>query len=57
MVSDQGPTLHLHAVLRNGRPPDRGNVRPTLEVISIQSPSYLRKHKDPETGLALIDIA
>jgi len=26
-------------------------------VILIQSPSYLRKHKDPETGLALIDIA
>ena len=32
-------------------------VRPTLEVILIQSPSYLRKRKDPETGLALIDIA
>ena len=33
------------------------HVRPTLEVILIQPPSYLRKSKDPETGLALIDIA
>jgi len=32
-------------------------VRPTLEGILIQPPSYLRKRKDPETGLALIDIA
>ena len=32
-------------------------VRPTPEVILIQPPSYLRKPKDPETGLALIDIA
>jgi uncharacterized protein len=32
-------------------------VRPTPEVILIQPPSYLRKPKDPETGLARIDIA
>jgi len=32
-------------------------VRPTPEVILMQPPSYLRKRKDPETGLALIDIA
>ena len=31
-------------------------VRPTLEVIITQSPSYLRKAKDPETGLALLAI-
>jgi hypothetical protein len=42
---------------RRRRPPDRGYVRPTVEVILIQPPSYLRKRKDPETGLALIDIA
>ena len=61
-VGDQGPTLHLHAVLGN---PDGGvvgghlieaYVRPTLEVILVQPPSYLRKRKDPETGLALIDV-
>ena len=61
-VGDQGPTLHLHAVLGKA---DGGvvgghlleaHVRPTLEVILIQPPSYLRKRKDPEIGLALISI-
>jgi hypothetical protein len=60
---DQGPTLHLHAVL--GKPDGsvvggrliEANIRPTLEVILIQPPSCLRKRRDPETGLALIDIA
>jgi uncharacterized protein len=62
-VGDQGPTLHLHAVLGKsdgsvvGGHLIEGYVRPTLEVILIQPPSYLRKRKDPETGLALIDIA
>ena len=62
-VGDQGPTLHLHAVLGKADGSVVGGhlieayVRPTLEVILIQSPSYLRKRKDPETGLALIDIA
>jgi len=49
--------LHLHAVLGNADGSVVGGdlieayVRPTLEVILI-----LRKRKDPETGLALIDI-
>jgi hypothetical protein len=33
---------------------DEAHVRPTLEIILIQPPSYLHKRKDPETGLALI---
>ncbi len=62
-VGDQGPTLHLHAVLGKadgsvvGGHLIEAHVRPTLEVILIQPPSYLRKRKDAETGLALIDIA
>ena len=61
-VSDEGPALHLHAVL--GRP-DGGtvgghlleaHVRPTLEITLIEPPAHLRKRKDPETGLALIDL-
>ena len=62
-VAEQGPTLHLHAVLGKADGSVVGGhlieayVRPTLEVILIQPPSYLRKRKDPETGLALIDIA
>lgn len=61
-VGDRGPTLHLHAVLGKadgsviGGHLIEAHVRPTLEVILIQPPSYLRKRKDPETGLALIDI-
>jgi predicted DNA-binding protein with PD1-like motif len=61
-VGDQGPTLHLHTVLGKADGSVVGGhlieayVRPTLEVILIQPPSYLRKRKDSETGLALIDI-
>jgi predicted DNA-binding protein with PD1-like motif len=61
-VGDQGPTLHLHAVLGKADGSVVGghlleaHVRPTLEVILIQPSSYLRKRKDPETGLALIVI-
>jgi predicted DNA-binding protein with PD1-like motif len=32
-------------------------VRPTLEVILTETPAYLRRRKDPDTGLALIDLA
>lgn len=32
-----------------------GHVRPTLEVILTESPAHLRRRKDPESGLALID--
>jgi len=61
-VGDQGPTLHLHAVLGKADGSVVGghlleaHVRPTLEVILVQPPSNLRKRKDPETGLALIAI-
>jgi uncharacterized protein len=61
-VTDEGPALHLHAVLGRSDGSVVGGhlleayVRPTLEVILIQPPSYLRKRKDPETGLALIAV-
>jgi predicted DNA-binding protein with PD1-like motif len=61
-VGDEGPTLHLHAVLGKsdgsvvGGHLIEAHVRPTLEIILVQPPSYLRKRKDPETGLALIDL-
>ena len=63
-VDEQVEVLsHVHAVLGKADGSVVGGhlieayVRPTLEVILIQPPSYLRKRKDPETGLALIDIA
>jgi uncharacterized protein len=61
-VAEDGPTLHVHAVLGKadgsvvGGHLLEGHVRPTLEVILIQPPSYLRKRRDPATGLALIAV-
>lgn len=57
------PSLHLHAVLgkANGQAMAghlmKGVVRPTLEVIVTESPAHLRRVRDEETGLALIDPA
>lgn len=56
------PKVHAHCVLgRRGGATVGGHllqahVRPTLEVLLIESPAYLRKSCDRETGLALIDI-
>jgi hypothetical protein len=61
-IADGAPSLHLHAVLGRSDGSVVGGhllkawVRPTLEVILVQPPRYLRKRKDPETGLALIAI-
>lgn len=54
------PALHIHVVLgkRDGTAMaghlGSAHVRPTLEVIITESPTHLRKVKDPESGLALI---
>jgi predicted DNA-binding protein with PD1-like motif len=54
------PKLHAHVVLgrRDGSTVGghllEAHVRPTLEVLVIDSPSYLRRMRDPESGLALI---
>jgi predicted DNA-binding protein with PD1-like motif len=32
-------------------------VRPTLEVIVVESPSYLARQHDPSSGLSLIRIS
>ena len=56
------PKLHAHVVLgkRDGSAHGghllEGRVRPTLEVLLIQSPAALQKVHDPETGLAFIHI-
>jgi len=61
-VAEGAPSLHVHAVLGKSDGSTVGghlleaHTRPTLEIIVIQPPSYLRKQKDPETGLALIAI-
>lgn len=54
------PALHVHLVLgrRNGSALaghlKSGEVRPTLEIIVTETPGYLRRRKDAETGLTLI---
>lgn len=59
-TTDGVPGLHVHAVLGRSDGSVIGGhlleafVRPTLEVIIIEPPSYLRKQHDPATGLALI---
>jgi predicted DNA-binding protein with PD1-like motif len=61
-LADREPKLHAHVVvgLRDGSA--RGGhllearVRPTLEVILTESPGYLKREFDPESGLALIKI-
>jgi predicted DNA-binding protein with PD1-like motif len=52
--------LHCHAVVSNreghafGGHLLKGYVRPTLEVVVIDSPAHLRRQIDPATGLALL---
>jgi hypothetical protein len=56
------PKLHLHAMLGRrdgsalGGDLERGDVRPTLEVVVTESPAHLRRVEDAETGLALIRL-
>jgi uncharacterized protein len=56
------PRVHAHVVLGMRDGSARGGhllearVRPTLEVILTESPGWLQRRHDPETGLALIRI-
>jgi predicted DNA-binding protein with PD1-like motif len=56
------PEVHIHAVLSDRRGAARaghlqkGHVRPTLEIIVSEAPTYLRKVHDEESGLALIAL-
>jgi predicted DNA-binding protein with PD1-like motif len=59
---DEGkPKLHAHVVIgkadasAHGGHLVEGFVRPTLEVIMTETPSYLRRRFDSEAGLPLID--
>jgi predicted DNA-binding protein with PD1-like motif len=61
-VHERRPKLHAHVVLGKRDGSAHGGhllkaiVRPTLELILIESPSYLKRKIDPESGLPLIDI-
>jgi predicted DNA-binding protein with PD1-like motif len=62
-IGDDGlASLHVHVVLGLSDGATRGGhllagtVRPTLEVIFIDTPSHLRRKKRPDLGIALIDL-
>ena len=54
------PRIHAHVVLGRRDGSARGGhllqakVRPTLELVLTESPTYLRRQFDPASGLALI---
>lgn len=56
------PQLHAHIVVglsdatTRGGHLMRGIVRPTLEVVLVESPVHLRRQFDPGAGLPLIDL-
>jgi predicted DNA-binding protein with PD1-like motif len=62
-LKDGKPQLHAHIVVgksdgtAHGGHFLKGKVWPTLEVIVSESPGYLRRVQDEETGLALLDLA
>ena len=59
---DGSPKLHAHVVVgrRDGSAAGghliEAHVRPTLELVLVESPAHLRRRSDPETGLALISL-
>ena len=61
-LSDEGYKIHAHAVLGKSDASALGghileaHVWPTLEVIVEESPKYLRRQIDSETGLPLLDF-
>lgn len=56
------PEVHAHVVVgkRDGTAHGghlmEAHVRPTLEVIVVESPRHLQRRHDPESGLALIRL-
>lgn len=59
---DGEQAVHAHIVLGRSDGSTRGGhllegfVRPTLELILVESPGHLKKAHDPESGLALIRL-
>jgi predicted DNA-binding protein with PD1-like motif len=61
LTPDGSPKVHAHVVVGKADGTAHGghlleaHVRPTLEVMLVESPRHLRRTHDPATGLALID--
>jgi predicted DNA-binding protein with PD1-like motif len=61
-LADEGPKLHAHVVVGKRDGTAHGGhlmdarVRPTLELVLIESAPHLHRRFDPATGLALLDV-
>jgi uncharacterized protein len=61
-LDPSGRKIHAHAVVGRRDGSTLGGhlkeayVFPTLEVVMEETPGYLRRRYDPETGLTLIDL-
>jgi predicted DNA-binding protein with PD1-like motif len=59
-VKDGEPQVHAHAVIgkkdgtAHGGHLFEAHIRPTCEVVLVESPAHLQKRIDPDSGLALI---
>jgi uncharacterized protein len=59
---DNGPKLHAHVVVSksdgtaHGGHLMEGRVRPTLEIVLVETPAHLKRRSDAATGLLLIDL-
>jgi uncharacterized protein len=60
---DGAPEVHAHLVVSDATGRARGGhllrafVRPTLEVVVVESPAHLVRRHDDASGLALIDLS
>ncbi len=60
--TDGNPKIHAHAVVGKADGTAYGghlldaHVRPTLEVVMIESPGYLCRRMRPDLGIALLDL-
>lgn len=60
--TEKGPKLHAHVVVGKRDGSAHGghlvdaHVRPTLEVMLVESPSHLQRRHDDASGLALIKL-
>jgi uncharacterized protein len=61
-LNEGEPKVHAHVVVgkvdgtAHGGHLMEAHVRPTLEIILVESPGHLQRKTDEETGLALISI-
>jgi len=61
-MKDEKPEIHAHVVIGKSDGTAHGghllkaHVRPTCEVVLTESPAYLQKRIDSESGLALIQL-